>query len=103
MSVVLWVTLEELLAVWSGTALNCRADEIVLLHQRFADPGGTIRSCNNGATVAQSHFVQDNRYTSQPNISVTQGIAGKTVMCDYDAMGGPNTTNDATVQLVSGT
>ena len=72
--------------VWTGTALNCLSGEIILLHQRFTESDGTIRSCNNGATVAQSLYVQDNLYVSQLNITVTHNILGKTVTCVYDNM-----------------
>ena len=72
--------------VWTGTALNCPSNEITLLHQRFTDPGGIIRSCNNGATVVQSLSVQDNLYASQLNITVTHNIPGKTIACAYDSM-----------------
>ena len=80
--------------VWTGTALNCPSDEIVLLHQRFTDPGGAIRSCNNGATVAQSLSVQDNRfYTSQLNITIVPNVTGKSIMCFYDGMGDGTDSN----------
>ena len=80
--------------VWTGTALSCPSDEIVLLHQRFIDPGGAIRSCNNGATVAQSLYVQNNIYISQLNVTVINEIAGRTIMCVYDAMGDHITTHN---------
>ena len=72
--------------VWIGSALNCLGGEITLLHQRFTN--GTVRSCNNGATVAQSLFVKENLYTSQLiiNAAVTHKISGKTIMCVYDDM-----------------
>lgn len=81
--------------VWTGSALNCPSDEIVLLHRPF---NGTIRSCYNGATVAQSVRVQSNLYTSQLNITFTYDIAGATITCAYDAMGDPTTIN-TTIQL----
>ena len=72
--------------VWTGIALKCPSDEIVLFHQSFTQLGGTIRSCNNGATVARSHCVRNNLYTSQLNITVTHDTVGKAVMCVYDDM-----------------
>ena len=70
--------------IWTGSALtDCPSNEIVLLHQRFT---GTIRSCNNGATVAQSLHVQNNLYTSQLNITITLDTTEKTIMCVYDDM-----------------
>ena len=81
--------------VWTGIALNCPSDEIVLLHQRFTEPEGTTRSCNNGATVAQSLSVKNNHYTSQLNVTIIPNVAGESIMCIYDGMG------DSTVSNVS--
>ena len=81
--------------VWTGTALNCPSDEIVLFHQRFTELGGTIRSCihNNGATVAQSLSVRNDLYTSQLNITITRNLVGKVIMCVYDDMSSMNNVN----------
>ena len=73
--------------IWTGSALtDCPSNEMVLLHHRFTDSGGITRSCNNGATVAQSLHVQNNLYTSQLNITITLDTAEKTIMCLYDDM-----------------
>ena len=77
--------------VWTGTALNCPSDEIVLLHRRFTDR--TIKSCNNGATVAQSLSVQDNLYTTQLSVTIVPNIARKCIMCFYDGMGDGTNSN----------
>ena len=79
--------------VWTESALNCPSDEITLLHQRFTQSGGTIRSCNNGATVVQSLYVKNDLYTSQLNVTASHNVVGKTIMCVYDAMGDHNTTS----------
>ncbi len=79
--------------VWTGTVLNCPSDELVLLHRRFTEPDGAIRNCNSGATVAQSLYIQGSLYTSQLNITVTHNVAGKTIMCFYDSMGGGTDSN----------
>ena len=76
--------------LWTGTALNnCPSDEIVLLHRRFTEPGGTTRSCSNGATAAQSLYVRQSLYTSRLIVTITPNTAGKTITCTYDAMGDP--------------
>ena len=72
--------------VWTGTALNCPSDEIVLLHQRFTEPGGITRSCNNRATVAQNLYVKNDLYTSHLNVTVARDIVGKVITCVYDDM-----------------
>lgn len=79
--------------IWAGSALNCPSNEIVLLHRRYTEPGGTTRSCSNGATVARSLYVRNNLYISQLNTTVTQDKAQKTIICTYEAMGDPNTTH----------
>ena len=80
--------------VWTGTALNCPSDEIVLLHGRFTQSDGTIRSCNHEATVAKSLYVNNNLYISQLNITVTHDLTGRAIMCAYDGMGDLNNTNE---------
>ena len=40
--------------VWTGSAFDCRSNEITLLHRLFTDSGGTSRECNNGAIVGRS-------------------------------------------------
>ena len=85
--------------VWTGSALgDCASEEIVLFHRRFTEPHGTVRSCINGAATAQSINVHNNLkiYTSRLNITVTNNVAGATIMCIYDAMGDPNTANITT-------
>ena len=69
--------------VWKGTVFDCedRNNKITLIHNRFMSPGGTSKDCNNGAIVAQSIGVEDNLYSSQLNVTVTDDMAGKTIMC----------------------
>ena len=68
--------------VWTGSALNCPGGETVLLHRRFTKSRGIMGTCNNGSTVAQSLSVQNNNlYTSQLDVTVTQNATGKTIMC----------------------
>ena len=69
--------------IWKGTAIDCRDGNniIVLIHSRFISPGGTSRDCNNGAIVARSIGLEDRQYTSQLNVTVTNEMAGKTIIC----------------------
>ena len=56
---------------WTGTALYCE-DEIVLIHNRFMPSAySTSGSCNNGTAVARSISVEGNNYTSQLTVTVT--------------------------------
>jgi hypothetical protein len=68
--------------VWRGTAFNCSSQEIALLHSRFTD--GTFGLCNGDDIVAKSLSVNGNNYTSQLNVTVTPGIAGKIIECAHD-------------------
>ena len=80
--------------VWTGSALNCRSNEIILFHRRFTDSGGeTIGSCNNGAIKGRSLSVEGNLYTSQLNVNITPDIAGKTIICVNDPQTGDPTDN----------
>ena len=82
--------------IWSGTAFSgCPQDDILLQHHQFTQPGGSTGTCNNGAIVGQSLSVQGNNYTSQLNVTITPEIAGKTIMCAYDAL---TTTQDSTIR-----
>ena len=66
---------------WTGTAFNCLAGEIVLIHSRHLIAAG---ECNDGAIVAMGISVEGNRYTSQLNVTVTPDIVGKTIVYEHD-------------------
>ena len=90
MSVQLWVNLVEVYCLEWTEVLLITVEEvryIVLLH-RFTESGGSviIKSCNNGAIIGRGLSVKGNVYTSQLNTNtVTHDIAGKIIMCVYDA------------------
>lgn len=79
--------------VWNGTAFS--GCEILLPHRHFTPTGDPIGTCNNGDIVEQSLGVQGNNYTSQLNVTITLGIAGKTITCAYDAL-----TTDPTNDMI---
>ena len=68
--------------IWTGTALNCPSDEVLLFHRRFTRLDRI--TCNNGATVAQILHTLNNSYTSQLNITVTRDIDGTSITCVYE-------------------
>jgi hypothetical protein len=74
--------------VWFGTAFNCESNESVLFHNRFGNTEETLDECNNGGIVAQSLSVNGSIYTSQLNVTVTSGTAGKTITCIHDPLTG---------------
>ena len=88
--------------VWTGSAFDCRSNEITLLHQPITNSGGMSRDCNNGAIVGRILYVEGNLYTSQLNVTVTQNLAGKTIMCVYDTMGNDTTSNIQLSANISG-
>ena len=72
--------------IWTGTAFSdCSGgrNELILFHSRFLQTEGTKGSCNNEAIEGRSLSVEGNSYTSQLNVTVTPGIAGKTIICLY--------------------
>ena len=81
--------------IWTGTALNCPSDEIVLFHQHFTktELGGIVRTCNHGTTVAQSLYFRNNYYYSQLNVTITHDVMERTIMCAYDDMSSTNGVN----------
>ena len=69
--------------VWTGTAFDCpeTEDEITLpnIIRRF--PSTTSLGCNDGAIRGRGIKVEENRYTSQVNVTVDSYMDGKTVEC----------------------
>ena len=68
--------------VWGGSAFECAGNEIVLDHRGFYH--GTSGQCNNGAIVGQSVDINGIYYTSQLNVTVSNGLDKKTVNCSSD-------------------
>ena len=67
--------------LWSGTAFDCATNEndIILRHNEFNS--STSGECNQGDITAQSVRVQDNRFISQLNVTVSNELNNKTVKC----------------------
>ena len=71
--------------VWRGTAFDCEVDTVInLLHNQFTTPTGAFGSCNNGAIVAQSLRVENNRYVSELNVAITSDVIGESIECVHD-------------------
>ena len=59
--------------VWNGTAFSdCDKNEIVLIHNRFRDARGAVGQCNNGAILGQSMRVENNSFSSNESLYVSQ-------------------------------
>ena len=61
---------------------NCPSNEIVLQHINF--DLSASGECNNGAIIAESLGVNDNRYTSRLSIIYREEFAGRNVTCIHD-------------------
>ena len=72
--------------VWNGTAFDCASsgNDIILLHSRFNDEGGTRATCNNGAIKGRSLRTAGRTYTSQLVVSVSSEMIGKSIVCTAD-------------------
>ena len=70
--------------IWRGSAFECARNAITLLHHDFID--GTSGKCNNGAILGQSVNVDGTYYTSQLNVTVSNGLNNKIVTCSSDLM-----------------
>ena len=74
--------------VWRGSAFDCAAGEISLLHFLYTDDtmshARAIGDCNKGSIVAQGLRVEnDTYYISQLNVTITADVIGKNVECIY--------------------
>ena len=71
--------------VWQGTALNCEVGTVInLLHSEFISQEGAFGNCNDGGIVGCSLRIENNRYTSQLGVVVTNDMSGETIECVYD-------------------
>ena len=70
--------------MWGGSAFDCEGNEIILIHSNFI---GRTSGCNDGAIVGQSISVNNGGtcFTSQLNVTVSNGLNGKSVNCSLDS------------------
>ena len=61
----------------------CASGEITLKHISFV---GALGECNRGAIIAHGVAVNNNRYTSLLNVSLSAGLVGRTVSCSVDTI-----------------
>ncbi len=77
------------LTLWNGSAFDCArmGNEISLLHYLYKNNSIHVRAsgeCNNGSIVAQIVRVKNSTYVSQLNVTVSDGVIGKTIECLYE-------------------
>lgn len=68
--------------MWSGSIFNCQT-ELILFHSLFNTSEGAKCECNNGAIVGQSLGLQNESYTSQLNVTLSENMIGGTVQCSH--------------------
>ena len=88
--------------VWTGTAFNCpeTEDELTILHiNTFTD---TYRGCNDGAIGGRGIRIEDDRYTSQVNITVDSYMDGRSVECFYERDMSKNLVGNSSIMIPSG-
>ena len=88
--------------VWTGTAFDCPGteDELNFLHiNTFTD---IYRGCNNGAIRGRGIRIEEDRYTSQVNITVAPYMDGRSVECFYEYAIGKNLVGNSTIMITSG-
>ena len=71
--------------VWKGTAFDCSlsSDEFVFFH----GVNYTLQNpliCNNGAIIGRSIRAENNSYTSQITVQISDELNGTSVVCAYD-------------------
>ena len=87
--------------VWTGTAFDCPDTEnkLIFLHSRFTI---TYRGCNGGAISGSGIRTQENRYTSQVNITVDSDMDGGSVECFHENDMGKTLVNNFSIMITSG-
>ena len=79
------------ITIWMGDFFSCLADSqvIELVHSQLITnrPEGkafNARTCNDGNIVGRIVRVENGRYISQLNVTLTSDIVGKSIECAYD-------------------
>ena len=70
--------------LWEGTAFDCSARSIVLLHTQFDSPEGASGNCNSDI-AGRSLSVESDCYTSQLFVTVSSRLNNKTVTCVHNS------------------
>ena len=68
--------------IWGGSAFDCAGNSITLTHLSFQN--GTSGNCNDGAIVGQSVKVDGTHYTSKLDVTVSNKLKNKNIICSSD-------------------
>ena len=76
-----------IITVWSGTAFDCPANNVILVNGQYS--GGTaIGTCTSGAIIGNGTSVDTSGaepcYTSELSVTISANMDGQTVMCSRD-------------------
>ena len=72
--------------VWGGTAFQCTGDSITLRNSDFGSVSSpAVGECNDGQIIGRGVSQENNSYTSQLNITLSEGLVGETVTCGVDS------------------
>lgn len=88
--------------LWTGTAFDCATNGIILRHERFAQLGGAVGECNNGAIDGQSVGVENNCYTSEIAVTVSATFNNKTIQCIHNSGSGIITIGTSMITIFEG-
>ena len=71
--------------VWRGTAFDCSFinNEIVIFHDINYTSQNPL-TCNNGAIIGQVVRAENDSYTSQITVQISDELNGTTVVCAHD-------------------
>jgi hypothetical protein len=76
--------------IWAGSAFDCAGNEISLRHENFFQLDGISKDCNREAIVGKSvSVVNETCFTSQLNVTVSNGLNFTTVNCSLDSQTQP--------------
>ena len=70
--------------VWGGSAFECAGNEITLSNSEFGSVPPPAAVCNSGNIIGRGITQQNNCYTSQLNVTLSEGLIGRTVTCGID-------------------
>ena len=84
--------------IWTGTAFDCASanNELIIFHNTN-DTSEISKYCNKGAIIGCAIKAENDSYTSQITIQVSDEFNGTTVVCAHD--NGTDTTEVASAIL----
>ena len=90
--------------VWKGTAFDCSlsSNEFVIFHD-INYTSQKPQTCNNGAIIGRVVGTENDSYTSQITVQVSDELNGTTVVCAHDNGTDTIEIGSATLDITTGT